>query len=119
MPTSCIRSATPSSARMAVVGGWNEPARKSWVRPGSASRIVTGTLALARASAATSPTGPAPTTTTCSDPLTLRSLARRIFLADDTEDIGGAATFVLGERLVAGLLLLRRLFLEKTFGRRF
>src|ERR671918_80203 len=78
MPRSCMRAVTPYGAIISSVGGWYEPARRSWVNAGSASHTTTGTPRVARPSAHINPVGPAPAMTTGS-----ASLGTDVVLADD------------------------------------
>src|SRR5262249_10209557 len=63
-PVSCMRAVMPYGAIISSVGGWNVPARRSWVGAGSLSSTTTGMPWRASASAHISPVGPAPATTT-------------------------------------------------------
>src|ERR671918_2659525 len=78
MPRSCMRAVTPYGAIISSVGGWYEPARRSWVNASSASHTITGTPRVARPSAHINPVGPAPAMTTGS-----ASLGTDVVLADD------------------------------------
>ena len=55
---------TPNSSSMSSVGGWKVEPRSSITSSGSAASTTVGILRRASASAAVSPTGPAPTTMT-------------------------------------------------------
>src|SRR6185436_17049073 len=64
-------------SRIASVGGWNVDARDAALSAGRFSATVTGIPASATSSAAVSPTGPAPATSTWWLSFTRRSRRRR------------------------------------------
>src|SRR5262249_3674438 len=59
-----MRAVMPYGAISSSVGGWNVPARRSWVSAGSLSSTMTGMPWRPSASAHIRPVGPAPATTT-------------------------------------------------------
>src|SRR5919106_6168794 len=107
MPRWCIRSVIPYGAIISSVGGWYEPARRSWVNAGSASQTTTGTPRVARPSAHINPVGPAPAIRTGSV-----SLGTDVVLADDLPPPRVVALHALLQLLGAGESGVQALFAE-------